>query len=60
MKRMVLTAMAAAAVATASAQDLEVKLWDNASAPHSNGIAVAEKDEREERVSHTTEAVLYI
>lgn len=60
MKRMVLTAMAAAAVATASAQDLEVKLWDNASAPHSNGIAVAEKDEGEERVSHTTEAVLYI
>lgn len=60
MKRMVLAAMAAAAVATASAQDLEVKLWDNASAPHSNGIAVAEKDEGEERVSHTTEAVLYI
>lgn len=60
MKRMALTVMAAAAMAAAAAQDLTVKLWDNASAPHSNGIEVAEKDEGGNRVSHTTEAVLYI
>lgn len=59
-RRMALLATAVAAVTAASAQDLTVKLWDNASAPHSNGIAAAEKDEGGGRVSHTTEAVLYI
>lgn len=44
----------------ARAQPITVRLWDNASAPHSNGIGVPERDEGERRVSHTTEAVLYI
>ncbi|MBR4994662.1 MAG: alpha/beta hydrolase [Alistipes sp.] len=42
------------------AQDLTVKLWDNASAPHSNSLSGAEKDEGLERISNVSEAALYI
>ena len=42
------------------AQDITVKLWDNASAPHSNNLEVEEKDEGQERISYTTSAELYI
>ena len=49
---------------TASAQDYGqatmVRIWDNASAPHSNGITQAEQVGEGKRISHTTEAVLYI
>ena len=37
-----------------------VKLWDNATAPHSSNLTGPEKDEGEVRYSNTTEAVLYI
>lgn len=42
------------------AQELTVKLWDNATAPHSNNLTGPEKDEGQVRYSNTTEAVLYI
>lgn len=56
-----LTCAAAATSLTAAAQQpLEVKLWDNATAPHSNGITQAEQVGEGKRISYTTEAVLYI
>lgn len=59
--RRIIAALAASLCAAAvQAQDITVKLWDNATAPHSNGMTAAEKDEGERRVSHTTEAVLHI
>ena len=45
---------------TTQAQDLTIKLWDNATAPHSNGLSGADKDEGEERVSNTNVAELFI
>lgn len=42
------------------AQDLTIKLWDNATAPHSNHLTGEKKDEGGVRYSNTTEAVLYI
>ena len=42
------------------AQDLTIKLWDNATAPHSNHLTGGKKDEGGVRYSNTTEAVLYI
>ena len=42
------------------AQDLTIKLWDNATAPHSNHLTGGKKDESGVRYSNTTEAVLYI
>ena len=48
-------------MATLSIQaQTEVKLWDNASAPHSNFLQGGAKDEGGVRYSNTTEAVLYI
>ena len=61
MKLAVMLAVAAAAAISASAQEpLEVKLWDNATAPHSNAITQPEQTGEGKRISHTTEAVLYI
>lgn len=37
-----------------------VRLWDNATAPHSNHLTGGKKDEGGVRYSNTTEAVLYI
>ena len=42
------------------AQDLTIKLWDNATAPHTNHLTGDKKDEGGVRYSNTTEAVLYI
>ena len=42
------------------AQDLTIKLCDNATAPHSNHLTGGKKDEGGVRYSNTTEAVLYI
>lgn len=58
----ILAAVAITAAASASAQQtpIEVKLWDNASAPHSNGITQAEQVSGDNHISHTSEAVLYI
>ena len=52
--------MASLCVTTMQAQDLTIKLWDNATAPHSNGLSGADKDEGEERVSNTNVAELFI
>ena len=48
-------------IATAmQAQNMTIKLWDNATAPHSNYLTGEKKDEGGVRYSNTTEAVLYI
>ena len=54
---LVLTALAAAL--TAGAQQRIVRLWNNASAPHDNGLRGGERVE-ENRLFNTTEAVLYV
>ncbi len=60
MRRILLTIALSLLTTTMQAQDLTVKLWDNATAPHSNGLTGPEKDEGEVRISNVTEAVLYI
>lgn len=60
MYRLFLAIAASLVVNAMQAQDLTIKLWDNASAPHSNNLTTPEKDEGEVRYSSTTEAVLYI
>ena len=48
-------------IATAmQAQNMTIKLWDNATAPHSNHLTGEKKDGGGVRYSNTTEAVLYI
>ena len=44
---------------TAGAQQRIVRLWNNASAPHDNGLRGGERVE-EDRLFNTTEAVLYV
>lgn len=57
----ILATVAIAAALDASAQQpIEVRLWDNASAPHSNGITRAEESDDSQRIGYTTETVLYI
>ena len=50
--------------ATASAQDYgqtaTLKIWDNTTAPHSNGIATPEREPEKNRLTDVSEAVLYI
>ena len=50
--------------ATVSAQDYgqaaTLKIWDNTTAPHSNGITTPETEKEPNRVRNTSEAVLYI
>lgn len=58
MKR-VITLFALAAALTASAQVKVVKLWDNTTAPHSNGVTEAET-EKNRAYYNITEAQLYI
>lgn len=41
-------------------QDATVRLWDNASAPHSNGLEGPETEVEPLRIANTTEAVLYL
>ncbi len=52
------------AIAVASAQEygqtLTVGLWDNVTAPHSNGITLPEAEVAPNRPANVTEAVLYI
>lgn len=60
MHRILLTIALSLLTTTMQAQDLTVKLWDNATAPHSNGLTGPEKDEGEVRISNVTEAALYI
>lgn len=60
MHRILLTIALSLLTTTMQAQDFTVKLWDNATAPHSNHLSGPEKDEGEVRISNVTEAVLYI
>ena len=60
MHRILLTIALSLLTTTMQAQDLTVKLWNNATAPHSNGLTGPEKDEGEVRISNVTEAALYI
>ena len=60
LNRFIFAALASLCVMTTQAQDLTIKLWDNATAPHSNGLSGADKDEGEERVSNTNVAELFI
>ncbi len=61
-----MAAMLFAAITTAEAKkceynaDLEIKIWDNNSAPHSNGITSEEVIPLAGRVENVSEAVLYI
>ncbi len=58
-----LTAMASAPARAQQAsygEDRRIVLWDNSSAPHSNGLEGGEKLLDNHRVGNTTDAVLYI
>ena len=59
------TLAAAAAIltvfaATAQKPVATLKIWDNATAPHSNGITTPETEKEPNRVRNTSEATLYI
>lgn len=41
-------------------QTATIRLWDNATAPHSNGITTPETRPEENRIGNTSEAVLYL
>ena len=60
LNKLILAAIASLCVMTAQAQDLTIKLWDNATAPHSNGLSGEDKDEGQERISNTNIAELFI
>lgn len=49
---------------TVSAQDYgqaaTVRIWDNATAPHSNGITTPEEEQEPNRIARVSEAVLYL
>ena len=60
MNKLLLAAIASLCIMTAQAQDLTIKLWDNATAPLPIGLSGADKDEGEERVSNTNVAELFI
>ena len=52
------------AAGTAAAQDYgqaaTLKIWDNKTAPHGNGIATPEREPEKNRLTDVSEAVLYI
>lgn len=60
LNKLILAAIASLCVMTAQAQDLTIKLWDNATAPHSNHLSGEDKDEGQERISNTNIAELFI
>lgn len=64
MKRIALLLLLAGGTLAAQAQDygqaLTLKIWDNATAPHSNGIATPETSPAPARVGNTSTAELYI
>lgn len=60
LNKLILAAIASLCIMTAQAQDLTIKLWDNATAPHSNGLSGEDKDEGQERISNTNVAELLI
>lgn len=52
--------MTAIASAKDYGQTATVKIWDNTTAPHSNGIITPEQESTPNRLSNTSEAVLYL
>ena len=60
LNKLILAAIASLCIMTAQAQDLTIKLWDNATAPHSNHLSGEDKDEGQERISNTNIAELLI
>lgn len=50
----------AAAAAQDYGQARTLKIWDNATAPHSNGISTPETEAAPNRIGNTSEAVLYL
>lgn len=62
--KLVMTAICSAAALSAAAQeygaDAAVRIWDNATAPHPNGITAAETEEAPNRPANISETVLYI
>lgn len=64
MKRLLSTLTALAMMTAAQArdygQDLTLKIWDNATAPHSNGITTPETESEPHRIGNTSEAELYL
>lgn len=52
--------MAGIATAQDYGQTQTLKIWDNATAPHSNGIATPEREPEKNRLTDVSEAVLYI
>ena len=60
MRKIVLAVVFSLMAIAMQAQDLTIKLWDNATAPHTNYLTGGKKDEGGVRYSNTTEAVLYI
>ncbi len=60
LNKFIMAALASLCIMNIQAQDLTIKLWDNTTAPHSNGLSGADKDEGEERVSNTNVAELFI
>ena len=65
MKRIATTLTALLLMAgTATAQDYgqarTLKIWDNKTAPHDNGIATPEREPEKNRLTDVSEAVLYI
>lgn len=57
-----LTAMLLSVTARAQdyGQDATIKIWDNTTAPHSNGITTPEREERPNLPRDVSEAVLYL
>ena len=52
--------MSASASAKDYGQAATIRIWDNASAPHSNGIDTPEQEPEPNRLANTSEAELYI
>lgn len=52
--------VASLSIMSIQAQDLTIKLWDNATAPHSNGLSGGIKDEGLERISNVSITELFI
>lgn len=57
---MLLTTASAAARTPDYGQAATVRIWDNATAPHSNGITAPEEEQEPYRIARTSEAELYL
>ena len=60
MKRILITVAAALSAAALYAQDYHIVLWDNSSAPTSNGITTPEVETKPGQVKNTSSAEMWI